>query len=162
MDRMPPVEKVYEAWTSIVDGRVNFAGSPVDPAHVKGGSTLPRKGEATISSSNGGKEYRITWDGDTYASTDSATYWQGYPGYPVIAVLMLQGRLSMDLDSAKLFSGVSWKRINDSHRRDYEAALEEVFEGSGLSSDEVCHCKEQAAQVYGELEGMDLTIRRKL
>ncbi|MGI6218094.1 MAG: hypothetical protein ACOYIK_10855, partial [Coriobacteriales bacterium] len=78
MKKMPPIEKVYEAWTALADGRVTLEG---------GATEAGTSGKATVESSNGSKTYTVVWDADRYASTDNATYWQGYPGYPVIAVL---------------------------------------------------------------------------
>ena len=72
MKKLPPLEKVFEAYSAIADGRVAVDGQ-----------------EARVRSSDGAKEYTVTWDGDVYASDDSTTYWQGYAGYPVLAVLLL-------------------------------------------------------------------------
>ena len=151
---MPPIEKVYEAWTAIADGRVRL--------ECDSGLCVGAAGSVTVSSSDGAKEYAVTWDGDAYSSTDNATYWQGYPGYPVLAVLMLQGRLPFDGDIARRFSGVQWKRINDEHKRDYAAALEEVFAESGMSTAERDACEACAEKTYDALEALDLTIKRKL
>ncbi len=79
MEKNPPIEKIYEAYSAIADGRVTLC-----------------VGEAAVRSSNGQKEYLVTWDDRVYTSNDSATYWQGYAGYPVIAVLLLQGELPLN------------------------------------------------------------------
>lgn len=79
MKKRPPLEKIYEAYSAIADDRVSMG-----------------EHEAAVRSSDGGGEYRVTWTGDAYASTDNATYWQGYAGYPVLAVLLLQGHLPLD------------------------------------------------------------------
>lgn len=80
MEKMPPVEKIYEAWSAVADGRVT-----IDDAARK----------ATVVSSDRTREYTVSWsdDGSVYNSNDNATYWRGYAGYPVIAVMMMQGRL---------------------------------------------------------------------
>ena len=87
MEKLPPIEKVYEAWSAVADGRV---------------ALHPDERRAAIASSNGAKTYTVAWNenGSTYSSNDNATYWQGYAGYPVIAVLMLQGRLPLDRAAA--------------------------------------------------------------
>ena len=83
MEKLPPIAKVYEAWSAVADGRVKLH---------------PDERRATVTSSNGEKEYTVSWDEDgaAYSSNDNATYWQGYAGYPVIAVLMEQGALPLD------------------------------------------------------------------
>ena len=82
MEKLPPEEKVYEAWTAIADGRVN-----IDEAART----------ATVRSSDGTQTYTIQWDADRreYSSNDNASYWRGYPGYPVIADRM------KDIDAGK-------------------------------------------------------------
>ena len=70
---------------------------------------------SAIASSNGAKTYTVAWNenGSTYSSNDNATYWQGYAGYPVIAVLMLQGRLPLDRAAADGFAQVDWTDLNE-------------------------------------------------
>lgn len=67
MDKKTPVEKVYEAWTAIADGRIKIAE----------GSTVS-EGSATMSSSDHSKYYDIRWkeDGRLFYSNDNATYWR--------------------------------------------------------------------------------------
>lgn len=49
MTKLPPVEKVYEAWSAVTDGRVQIeADSNLDA------------GRAVVKSSDGSKEYTIT------------------------------------------------------------------------------------------------------
>ena len=76
MKKMPPIEKIHEAYSAIVDGRVNL-----------------QDGIAKVLSSDRKKEYTVTWEENVYSSNDNATYWQGYAGYPIIAVLLLTGKL---------------------------------------------------------------------
>lgn len=83
MEKLPPLAKVFEAWSALADGRVALDAE---------------ERRASVASSNGAKAYTVAWseDGAVYSSNDSATYWQGYAGYPVITVLMAQGRLPFD------------------------------------------------------------------
>ena len=74
--KVPPIEKIHEAYSAIADERVAL-----------------KENEAEVKSSDLSKKYLVTWKDDTYSSNDNASYWQGYIGYPVIAVLMLQGKL---------------------------------------------------------------------
>lgn len=115
-----PVEKIYEALSAIADDRVKFI--------TEEGCLMPTaQGVAKVTSSDGKKTYTVTWQGEDYTSNDNATYWQGYAGYPVIAVLMLQGRLPLDRNIAELFKDINWTELNASHKRDYAAALDEVM-----------------------------------
>lgn len=161
MKKMPPIEKIYEAWTALVDGRVTVEEAEMAVATASDPSA-PAVGRATVTSSDGSKSYAVAWDGDRYASSDNATYWQGYPGYPVLAVLMLQGRLPYDREVAQHFAGVAWKQINDAHKRDYQAALEDVFVQVGMDASTREACERVAQEVYDALAMLDLTMKRKL
>ena len=79
MLKMPPMEKIPEAYTAIEDGRINLYND-----------------YALVKSSNNEKEYLIKWQDNIYYSNDNSTYWQGYPGYPIIAILMLQGKITLN------------------------------------------------------------------
>ena len=113
MEKMPPVEKIYEAWSAVADGRVT-----IDDAARK----------ATVVSSDRTREYTVSWsdDGSVYNSNDNATYWRGYAGYPVIAVMMMQGRLPLDRLEAERYADVNWKKINTEYHNNYSAALAEI------------------------------------
>ena len=74
---MPPIIKAYEALGAIGDGRVR----------------IEDERRATVTSSDGSKTYEVEMsaDGREIASNDNASYWQGYVGYPAIAVLIARG-----------------------------------------------------------------------
>ena len=108
--RMPPIEKVYEAFSAIGDERIRF----VDNAYM-------------VFSSDESKYYTVKEDGNMYRSDDNATYWQGYPGYPVIAVLILQGKLPCKRSVCTAMKGIPWHVLNDKYQRDYAAAAEEAM-----------------------------------
>ena len=144
MEKMPPLAKVFEAWSALADGRVSLDGEDR---------------RATVASSNGAKAYTVTWseDGGTYSSNDNATYWQGYAGYPVIAVLMEQGELPLDRAAAEAFAHVDWTYLNERFKRDYAAAVAHVVAARGLDADRV----EAAAQTaYDALAALDLAVKR--
>lgn len=142
MKKLPPIEKVYEAWTAIADKRVEMG-----------------EGEATVESSDGAKEYTVKFQGDNYSSTDNATFWQGYPGYPVLAVMMLQGKLPLALDEAYEWKGVNWKEINTKYRNDYAKAVAEVAESRNIDK---MKANDAARKVMDTLEKMTIQIKRKI
>ncbi len=140
MEKMPPIEKIYEAYTAIADQRIELS-----------------ENKARIYSSDGRKRYTVSWDEDIYRSDDNASYWQGYPGYPIIAVLMLQGRLTCDRKTAELFSGVNWNSLNRKHRRDYAAAAKEIMEERNMDIKAV---EEAANEVYEQLRRLPIELKR--
>lgn len=141
--KQPPVEKIPEAMSAIADGRITMSGE-----------------KAQITSSSYSKRYTVLFDGDTYASNDSATYWQGYPGYPVIAVLMLQGRLPFRQETAVLFKGINWTALNEKHKRNYEKALSEIYDSIALQGAGIDTIKAEVSEIYNKLAELPLTIKR--
>jgi hypothetical protein len=139
--KLPPKEKILEAYSAIADKRITLEDQ-----------------EAHCLSSDRSKSYVIQWDGNTWASSDNATYWQGYPGYPVLAVLLLQGKLTLDVSLIQEMKGIPWKALNARHKRDYAAAAEEAMR-------DLPHREEilkLARKNNEEIAGMDLIIKRKL
>lgn len=111
--KTPPKAKIYEALTAVADGRVR----------LKGGET------AEVLSSDRTKTYTVEWSADLgkITSNDNASYWQGYTGYPIIAVLMVLGKLDFDASVAQALSGINWKQTNRKFRNDYDKAIESVL-----------------------------------
>ena len=146
--KMPPIEKVYEAWSALADGRVK-----IDPE-----STV-ETGKALVGSSDDAKEYTVTWrEGDIYTSNDNATYWQLYPGYPIIAVLMLQHRLPEP--SAELlakFGGINWNAVNKAAKGNYAKAFAEAAAEAGIP---VENARSEAETVMSQLSALPLSIKR--
>lgn len=144
MEKLPPLEKVYEAWSALADGRVSVCAD---------------ERRATVASSNGQKEYTVAWDADehVYSSNDNATYWQGYAGYPVLAVLMEQGRLPLDYAAAEAFADVNWTELNEHFKRNYAAAVAHVVAERDLDATQL---DASAHAVMDALSTLNLTIKR--
>lgn len=140
--KMPPIEKVYEAWTALADDRVKM-----------------HEGFADVSSSDGEKSYIVRFDGDRYSSDDNATYWQGYPGYPVLAVMMLQGKLPYDEKEVRLWKNINWTRLNKQYRNNYSKAVEAVAQERDIN---LLESAEKASLVMETLLQLPIEIKRKL
>lgn len=144
MKKMPPKEKIYEAWSALADQRLRQTG----PDHYE------------VDSSDRTSTYTVVRSGSTYASDDKATYWQGYPGYPVLAVLMTEGLLPVSESTVHWFAGIPWKKINQVHKRDYAAAAEEVLsELAGKGADPAALRAEMEA-CFSRLAGLEISVRR--
>lgn len=142
MEKLPPIEKVFEAWTALADNRVSL-----------------ENGEATVKSSDGAKEYTVKFRDDLFSSDDNASFWRGYAGYPVIAVLMLQGRLPYDQGEALLWKDVNWKAINTKYRNRYAEAVKEV----ALERDiDMQKANSSAEAVMTALKSLPIVIKRKI
>jgi hypothetical protein len=109
---MPPIIKVYEALGAIGDGRVRIVDSR----------------RALVTSSDGAKTYEveISDDGREISSNDNASYWQGYLGYPAIAVLLARGFYRPPANVTDALAGIPWKTLNRKFKNDYAKTLAEV------------------------------------
>lgn len=141
--KMPPREKIHEALTAIADNRIN-----IDMKNNK----------AEVFSSDRSKKYIVEWHDNEYSSNDNATYWQGYPGYPVIAVLLLQNKLVLNKDISNYFKNINWKKINEEFKRDYTKAVESIYEG--IDKDKVSYIDSEIDKVYKELEVLNIVAKK--
>jgi hypothetical protein len=123
---MPPLIKVYEALGALGDGRVRIVDSR----------------RALVTSSDGSKTYEVetSEDGREISSNDNASYWQGYLGYPAIAVLLARGLYRPPANVTDALAGIPWKTLNRKFKNDYAKTLAEVdkeLEQSGHDPDAV-------------------------
>lgn len=110
--KMPPLIKVYEALGALGDGRVRI----IDAEH------------AQVTSSAGDKTYDVESraGGRELSSSDNASYWQGYVGYPAIAVLLRRGLISLPASAPAALTGILWNELNRRFKRDYAKTLAEI------------------------------------
>jgi len=110
--KMPPLVKVYEALGAIGDGRVR----------------IEDERRATVTSSDASKTYEVetSADGREIASNDNASYWQGYVGYPAIAVLLARGFYRPPANVTDALAGVAWKELNRKYKNDWAKTIAEV------------------------------------
>jgi hypothetical protein len=135
---MPPIAKVYEALSAVADGRVKLTSDT----------------SAEVLSSERDKAYTVKWesDGPGVTSNDNATRWQGYTGYPIIAVLLQTGRIRYDARAAEALKGVPWHRLNEQFKRDYDAAIEEVLQQVEAGGGDAAAIRGEAERIYAALE----------
>ena len=133
MKKLPPVEKIYEAYSAVSDNRV-----------------IMEDNTAKVFSSDKSKEYTVTWNENIYSSNDNASYWQGYAGYPVIAVLMLQKKLLFDTSVTDFFK----------NKGKYSKAVEEIMnklKESGIDTDKIY---KETDKIFESLKTLDIQCKR--
>ncbi len=110
--KMPPLAKIYEALGAVGDGRVKLLNGS----------------RAQVTSSEGNKTYdvEVSADGREVSSNDNASYWQGYVGYPPIAVMLARGLYRAPATVIDALAGIPWKELNRRYRNDYAKTLAEV------------------------------------
>lgn len=142
MKKLPPVEKVFEAWTALADNRVILHDNYAD-----------------VSSSDGEKAYVVKFYGNQYSSEDNATFWQGYAGYPVIALLMLQGKLPYDEEEALLWKNINWTQQNKKFKNNYREAVADIAKERGINLEKAY---EAADKVLDKISSLPIEIKRKI
>ena len=143
--KKPPIIKIYEALGALADGRIEKAkdscessgsttGYPVvEP--LKDGQSNHRTvktlsngdiEEWQVYSSSGNKFYMVRYDKQNNAimSNDNGSYWQGYLGYPAIAVLLITGAIKYQPKFAEALKGIKWKDLNTKFKNDYNKTIQ--------------------------------------
>ncbi|HEY2523752.1 MAG TPA: hypothetical protein VGI29_01755 [Candidatus Binataceae bacterium] len=151
--KMPPPIKVYEALGAIGDGRVRAAGGP---RTAPGGAGTADAWD--VVSSEGGKIYRveISADGREIGSNDNASYWQGYLGYPAIAVLIERGTLTATAGATRALAGIPWKELNRRFKNDYVRTTAEVARIVDQRGGDFATIRNEAAAILGALAALGL------
>ncbi len=147
--KMPPLIKVYEALGAIGDGRVKV----IDDAH------------ATVVSSEGDKSYDVETSPDlrTVSSNDNASFWQGYLGYPGIAVMLARGFYRIDERAKTALTGIAWKEINRRFKNNYDKTIAEIdsrLSGAGVDAADVLREAELVLEALHKFEPLRGARRR--
>ena len=95
MEKNPPLSKIYEALSAVADQRIDIQAD-----------------RAYVLSSDHAKRYTVKFLENGYSSNDNATLWQHYPGYPILAVMMIQGQLKIHEERLSWFRAVNWKQLD--------------------------------------------------
>ena len=137
----PPKAKIYEALSAVADGRVQLAAD-----------------YAEVGSSDGAKTYRVVWTPDMtgFGSNDNASFFVGYIGYPIIAVLFQLGRLPVDPDLVGRLGNINWNQLNKRFSRDYDKAVDAALEAAALTQPEIEKIRAYVDSVFASLLALDL------
>jgi len=133
--------KIYEALTAVANN-----------------SVIMFDNKAEVFSSNKSKKYIVEWNANEYSSNDNATYWQGYPGYPIIAVLLVNNIIEYNKDILIYFKDIEWKKINTKFKNDYLKSIEFFYQDIDGNKKELI--EKEINKIYEELENIDLVIKR--
>jgi hypothetical protein len=111
-----------------------------------------------VVSSTGERTYTVTWsdDGRAFSSNDNASYWQRSMGYPIIAVLLTEGRLAYDPALAAPLAGVAWKRLIEGFKRDYDKAVTTALQAAEEHGADRAAIVAHAEAIYAQLEALRL------
>ena len=90
------------------------------------------------------------------SANDNASFWQGYAGYPIIAVLLASGMIEYDSEVARPLAGVPWKEVNDRFKRDYDKAVVAVLKDVAAEGGDRDAIAAQVDAIYTKLAAMKL------
>lgn len=141
--KIPIIEKVYEAYSALADGRVELA-----------------ENKTFVTSSDHAKTYTVVFENGTYVSNDNMSYFKQTIGYPIIATMMLKNEIAINEEVVKFFAGINWKSINTKLKNNYVLAastiLEEMKEG-GVDTNFV---REETEKVYSQIKLLKLEYKK--
>lgn len=142
----PHISKIYEAFTTIADGRIE-----VDSNHAK------------CFSSSRGKHYEIDYDPETNSimSNDNTAFFIGAVSYPMIAMLMMKGKLDYDDELLRQFKGIVWKDIVVKAKHDYDKAIEVVLEDLAAKGEDIAEIRSKVKKIHVAACDMDLKLLGK-
>ena len=140
--KLPPKAKIYEGLSAIADKRVKI----LDSTH------------AEVLSSDNGKTYNLEWSENCskIISNDNASYWQGYLGYPIIAVLLITGKINYNEEIALLLAGVPWKTINKKYKNNWDKAVDEVLSNLKESGIDINAINAEVDNIMDQIKELDL------
>jgi len=140
--KMPPKAKVYEALSAIADKRVFITGRTT----------------AQVLSSSRDKTYDVEWSEDhgEITSNDNASYWQGYMGYPIIAVLLQTGRIPFNPHIAQRLADVPWKSVNQQFKRNYDEAIKHILDGIEATGGDRMEITREVEKIYEQLKTLKM------
>ncbi|AWR93429.1 PqqD family protein [Acidianus brierleyi] len=136
--KVPPRIKVLEALGAIADGRIKKVEDHYE-----------------VISSEGDRIYNVKINGEKAYSNDNGTVYRNYIGYPIIAVLMLEGKLKYDEKISKSLKGIDWKRLNETYKNyaKVEEIVDKIAEEKGVNKEEINNIVEE---VLNELRRLSL------
>ncbi|KRL54140.1 hypothetical protein [Furfurilactobacillus rossiae] len=142
--KQPPIAKLYEAYSAIADHRVQ----------------QPDVNRWQITSSDNAQYYTVisSDDAQTFSSNDNATYWQGYPGYPILAVWLTLGVLPINQKILPTFEKINWHARNEAVHNHYEQAINQFL--SEQTGDMAKIIQQSLDDQMSQLATLNFTIKR--
>lgn len=166
--KQPPRVKFFEALGALADKRVSIQGVQDPPLLLdskESSSLLSRGLIAKCLSSNGDKTYDVRLQLESsngidvlrWACNDNGSRFQGYLGYPVIA-LMLTSRLLTTVAEEDLLAAISllhdveWKNIATKYKNDWDKVIETVLVTHVVEPSSVSLLSKVVNALFKELE----------
>ncbi|MFA6602758.1 MAG: hypothetical protein WCT01_03050 [Candidatus Shapirobacteria bacterium] len=142
--KKPHISKIYEALTAIADSRIELDG--------------PNK--AKCFSSSKGKFYETEYDSATnqIMSNDNTAYYTDSVSYPMIALLMLNGKIEYDQSLLETLKGIYWKDINQKFKNNYDQAIEFVLTDLSNKGVDISSLKLKIDNIFSNVCNLELSF----
>lgn len=136
--------KAYEALTAIADKRIELTGEST----------------AVCTSSSRGKAYELTYDPETNSmmSNDNTAFWTGSISYPMVAFLMLKGKIAYHSNLLEIFKDIRWKDIIQQNKKSYDKAVEVVLTDLAARGTDMDFVRKEMAKIHSEIAELKLGI----
>lgn len=140
--KKPHISKIYEALTAIADKRIE----------------LTSEFKARCYSSSKGKFYEIEYDPETDSimSNDNTAFYTDSVSYPMIALLMLKGKMIYEPKLLDMLKGIYWKEINQKFKNDYDQAIEFVLADLKSKNIDVDFIQIEIGKIYERVGDLQL------
>lgn len=144
--KIPIIEKIYEAYSAIADERIKI-----------------EEDKFYVTSSDYSKFYTITKTETTYISNDNMSYWKQTIGYPIIAIMMVTGKIDYNKEVIRYFKDINWKKINTEYKNDYVKVAQIILDSMKDKGVDVDFIKTETEIVYNQVKKLELTyIKSKI
>ena len=77
-------------------------------------------------------------------------------GYPILATMMLEGKIDYNFEIVSFFKNINWKKINTEFKNDYVKAAEIILNQLKESGIDVEFVKAETEKVYSQIKELKL------
>jgi hypothetical protein len=131
--KKPHIARIYEALTVIADGRIEINGN-----------------QGKCYSITNDKVYDIQYNpmNGSIMSNDNAAFYTNSLSYPMIAYLMLIGKIPYQEKLLEIFKDVCWKEVNIHFKNDYDKSIKFVLGGLKKEGRDTDFIRNEVKRIY--------------
>ena len=139
--KTPHISKIYEALTVIADGRMEINGN---------------KAKCYLSSSD--RFFDIKYDPiiGSIMSNDNAAFYTKSLSYPMIAFLMLIGKIPYEQKLLEIFRDICWEDIYKKFKNDYDKSIKAVLGELKREGEDVEFIRRETENIYNFVRKMEV------
>ena len=145
--KKPHISKIYEALTVIADGRMEITGN---------------KAKCYLANSN--KFYDVEYDpvNGGIMSNDGAAFYTYVLSYPMIAYLMMIGKIPYQEKLLEILKDICWEELNKKFKNDYDKTIKLVLGELKSEGEDVDFVRREIDKIYNLVCKMEIKTFGKL